>query len=466
MKKVRLRMKEQEKYEVIKELVDHKGNKLRAAVKLNVTVRQINRLIAIYKQKGKNGFIHGNRNRRPVNSLSQELTKQIIELYNKEFNNFNFNHFKDKLHDEKNIVISYSCLYNLLNQNEIYSPKIQRATKRKIAKNKILKNKPEIKEDDLELAINHEVAIEDSHPRKERAKYFGEVIQMDASIHLWFGSVKTALHLAVDEATNTVVGAYFDYQETLYGYYNVFKQILTNYGIPDTILTDNRTVFNYLKDNFKKDHKDVLTQFGYACKGLGVSIITSSVSQAKGLIERDNGTFQGRLVNELIHSGIKDIHEANNYLTNIFVPDFNKRFALNINNFESIMEDRLTDEEANLKLSILSPRKFDNGSSIKYNNIYYQAYSEDDNLVCFKPKTKCLVIKTFDSKLYITVDEKIYKLKQYNKHKEISEEFDITKKVKTENTKRKVYIPPITHPWKRESFIKHQEEAHMKHKYA
>lgn len=55
---------------------------------------------------------------------------------------------------------------------------------------------------------------------------------MDASLHLWFGEGKSQLHIAVDDATGTIVGAYFDYQETLNGYYNILHQILTNYGIP------------------------------------------------------------------------------------------------------------------------------------------------------------------------------------------------------------------------------------------
>ena len=49
MRKVELRMKEQKKYDVIKELVDHNGNKERAALKLGITVRQVNRLIIIPK---------------------------------------------------------------------------------------------------------------------------------------------------------------------------------------------------------------------------------------------------------------------------------------------------------------------------------------------------------------------------------------------------------------------------------
>ena len=73
-------------------------------------------------------------------------------------------------------------------------------------------------------------------------------------------------------------------------------------------------LFTSLSDKRTSD-KDVLTQYGYACKQLGIELKTTSVSQAKGLIERTNGTFQGRLVNELKLNGITTIEEANEYLT-------------------------------------------------------------------------------------------------------------------------------------------------------
>ena len=75
------------------------------------------------------------------------------------------------------------------------------------------------------------------------------MIQMDASIHHWFGLEKAQLHIAVDDATGTIVGAYFDKEETLKGYYNVFYQILRNYGIPYMFYTDRRTVFEYKQKN-------------------------------------------------------------------------------------------------------------------------------------------------------------------------------------------------------------------------
>lgn len=65
---------------------------------------------------------------------------------------------------------------------------------------------------------------------------------------------------------------------------------------------------------------------------------TTSVAQAKRTIERANGTFQGRLVQELRIDGISTIAEANRYLLNKFIPKFNKRFALNFNMFPSTFE--------------------------------------------------------------------------------------------------------------------------------
>ena len=74
-------MNEQEKYEVIKELVDHNSNKNRACEKLGLSKRQINRLIIIYKEKGKSGFVHGNRARKPVSTLDKSISEDIILLY-------------------------------------------------------------------------------------------------------------------------------------------------------------------------------------------------------------------------------------------------------------------------------------------------------------------------------------------------------------------------------------------------
>lgn len=410
--------------------------------------------------------MHGNRSKKPAKTLDKSISDTIILLYRNKYQGFNFRHFYDYLLEEENINVSYTFVYTTLMKNSIRSPKARKATKKRLAKEKLqkekkLKNKTE---EEIEIIVNHEVSLEDSHPRGEKPKYFGEVTEMDGSSHLWFGDTKACLHLATDKATNHIVGAYFDWQETLNGYYHVFYQILVKYGIPSLFKTDNRTVFNYNKLNEDKrtSDKDVLTQFGYACKQLGVDIDTTSVSQAKGLIERDNETFQDRLINELRLNNITTIEKANDYLINIFVPKFNTKFALDYTKFESVYEISPTLKKINYTLAVLTPRKIDNGNSIKFKNEYYQPY-ENNQLKCFRAKTECLVIKAFDGDLLVTIDEKVYELKKLESHKKYSKEFDTIPEQKKE---KKKYIPPMTHPWKLASFKMQLEKAHTEHVYA
>ena len=466
MRKVELRVKEQKKYEVIKELVEHNGNKNRACKKLGISRRQVDRLIIIYKEKGKAGFVHGNRQRKPKNAFNNSISEDIITLYKTKYYDFNFNHFKEFLKKDENIDVSYDFIYKTLTNAGILSPKARKKTKREFAKQKLLKEKKinnTMSNEEINTIVNHEIALEDSHPRGEKPKYFGEVIEQDGSIHAWFGGIKTCLHLAIDKATSTIVGAYFDKQETLNGYYNVLYQILTNYGIPYKFITDNRTVFNYMSLNPDKrtSEKDVLTQYGYACKQLGVELETTSVSQAKGLIERTNGTFQGRLVQELRLNGINTIEEANKYLINVFVPNFNKKFAIDYKKFPPALEDSPSEEKINYTLAVLTPRKIDNGNSIKYHNKYYQPYL-DNKLTCFIPKTECLVIKSFNGDLLVTIDEKVYELKELSRNERFSKNLDEIVDAK----EKKKYIPPMTHPWKIEYFKKQLKKAHTEHVYA
>ena len=114
MRKVELRMNEQEKYEVIKELVDHNGNKNRASKKLGISRRQIDRLIIKYKEKGKSGFVHGNRGHIPTKALDKSISEDIILLYRTKYQDFNFNHFKEYLEEEENINVSYDFIYKHL----------------------------------------------------------------------------------------------------------------------------------------------------------------------------------------------------------------------------------------------------------------------------------------------------------------------------------------------------------------
>ena len=146
---------------------------------------------------------------------------------------------------------------------------------------------------------------------------------MDATPYEWVPEQIWHLHLAIDDASGIVTGAWFDTQETLNGYYHVFEQILTDYGIPYKFLTDKRTVLTYKKKGDLSDDKDTYTQFAYACKQLGTQLESSSVPQAKGRIERLNQTLQSRLPTKLRLAGVTDINKANEYLHH-YIKEFNE----------------------------------------------------------------------------------------------------------------------------------------------
>ena len=457
LRKVELKPMEELKYNIIKNLVNTNGNKRRASITLGVTIRTINRLIEKYKEEGKQGFSHKNKNKKPKHTIDEFTKDRIINLYIDKYSDFNFKHFLEKLNEIEDIEISYNTLYNLLKSHFFLSPKAQRITKRNYRK--ALEEKLETKKK-LELAEQNQIVENNildpksNHARVPRRKYMGELIQMDASEHLWFGTTKTHLHAAIDDASGIIVGLYFDHQETLNGYYNVLFQCINTHGIPYEFLTDRRTVFEYNKIKNPQPENNTLTQFSYACDQLGISIKTTSVPQAKGRIERLFGTLQSRLINELKIRNIVSIDQANEFLKE-FIIDYNNRFSLINNNIPHVFVDLNPNDDLTLILAVVTSRLFDNGSSIKYMNQYYHAYDSNGNLVNFKKKTKAIIIKTFDNRFLALVNNKYYTLVEIPTHQETSKEFDFSKT--DEKVDKPKYVVPNSHPWKAASY-----EAYLK----
>lgn len=132
-------MNEQEKYEVIKELIDHNGNKKRAEKKLGISRRQIDRLIVKYKEKGKSAFVHGNRNKKPASTVDKSISEDIILLYTNKYQGWNFQHFNEFLEKDENIKVSYNFIYTTLTNAGFIYPKARRKTKKMLLKLNYLK---------------------------------------------------------------------------------------------------------------------------------------------------------------------------------------------------------------------------------------------------------------------------------------------------------------------------------------
>lgn len=450
MRKVELSLKEKRKYEIIKKLIETNGNKERARIKLGLkSIRQVNRLIAGYKDFGKEFFVHGNKGRKPKHALTDEFKNEIEILYTSKYFDCTYTQFTEYLAERENIFLSVPEVGQILRERYILSPKARKATKRNLKKKLIAqKEKLKSKKEIAKLQANI-VALQDANPRQPRCIYFGEEIQTDACIHLWFGNLKTALHAAIDDSTGQVVAAYFDNQETLNGYYNIYYQILLNYGIPYLFKTDKRTVFEYNKKGTTSDEDNTFTQFAYACNQLGTSIETSSTPEFKPRIERLFESFQLRLIPELRLANITTIEEANAFLP-AFLDKYNSKFALCIDNTKSVFEKQPSLQKINLTLAVLSRRIIDTGHSICFKRKHYKPVNSVGTPIYFGKGTKCLVIEAFDKKLYATVEDSIFALEEIPEVQALSENFDEI--LPTEP--KKIYIPRMTHPFKRESFEK------------
>jgi hypothetical protein len=453
MRKVGLKMKEEQKYEIVRRLVEDDGNRTRAACKLCCSRASVYRMMAGYRLSGKEYFVHGNSGRRPVNARSERERARIIELYNMKYWDASFTLFSELLKSEEGICASPSLVRDILMKEGILSPYAKRKTRREVTRRLKAELKGAKTKREKKMIGSRIIAVEDAHAHRPRCAYFGEMLQMDASIHLWFGEDKTALHAAVDDATGMLTGARIEKEETLSGYYHVLYQTLMAHGIPYMLFTDRRTVFEYTRKADRSVERDTFTQFSYALKQLGVGLKTSSVPQAKGRIERAFGTLQRRLPILFRVAGVKTIEQANAFLDR-YIREYNAQFALSSDDIPSVFEKQPGKARLERILAVLTPRVIDSGHAVKYEGRLYMPTSATGNPVHFRKGSRGLVINAFDGKLFFTLGDKAYALTEIPERETVSREIDDIPRVKT---RRKTYVPPMSHPWKLASF-----EWHMK----
>ena len=446
-------MNEQKKYEVIKSLADHPdtANKDRAALILGCTKRHINRMLQGYSRNGKDFFIHGNRGKKPATTISIEIRQKVIDLYRNKYFEANFEHYTELLKKNEDISISASSVMSILESEYILSPKATKAKRRRI-KQKLKDQKKAAKtKKELSSIQANLVSVDNAHSRRPRCAYFGELQQMDATPYEWVHGQVWHLHLAIDDASGIVTGAWFDTQETLNGYYHVFEQILNDYGIPYKFLTDKRSVFTYKKKDVLSDDKDTYTQFAYACKQLGIELESSSIPQAKGRIERLNQTLQSRLPIELRLAGVTDINKANEFLHS-YIKEFNEKFALPLYGIKSVFEMQPSKEKINLTLAVLTERTVDAGHAIQFEKKFYKMIDHKGVQIHYRKGTKVMLIKAFDRSMFVCVNDKdIYALDEIPTHEHKSKNLDADYKPPKP---KKTYIPAMNHPWRRSAFNK------------
>ena len=425
--------------ETIKKVLSKDLTQKEAGLILDITDRQIRRLITKYKNMGEDAFVHKNINNQNAKKISDDIPTKIIDDYLTNYYDYGFTHFYEE--QGRKYGISFSYMVEKFGTNYIISPYAQHRTVKLYNENmKKARRDNSITESQEKLFEQRKQEEFEKHIRKSSLHYsFGEEVQMDAAFWVWFGTEETALHLVVDKATKKVLAGYFDYEETTNAYLVVLMNMIINFGIPKRIKTDRRNSFSINNAKSSKSKLNI-TQFGRICEDLEIELECSSNPLFKPNAERENGTFKRRLKAELRHNGITTIEEANKYLNEVFIPKINERFSYKINPKKNVMrENNYTEDELNLIISIRNERTIDNASSIKYfNNYYLPANVETGEVISFKSGTKCTVVNSYDNKLFGIIDGNTYMLVLIEKREE-----------ENKRATKNGFKPNENHPWRK-----------------
>lgn len=167
---------------------------------------------------------------------------------------------------------------------------------------------------------------------RQRKPCFGAMLQLDGSQHDWFEGrgPRCVLMVMVDDATGRVWAQFFE-EETTHASYNLLEAWSRQHGLPQSLYVDRDSIYRCEGAGSIADQlagQEPQTQFGRAMKELGVELILANSPQAKGRVERMNGTLQDRLVKALRLAGISELKAANEHLRKKFLPAFNRKFAM------------------------------------------------------------------------------------------------------------------------------------------
>lgn len=294
-----LTMREANKYGIICEVLKGYIKVKEASEMLGLSERQIYRLMKRVRQEGTQGIIHRSRGISRVRWLTEEVKERIIEFYDGKYNGFNISHMTEYLNRDERIRVSRESVRKVLLAHGSY----KRVKKRR-----------------------------EHRERREPCAREGQMIQFDTSDHDWLEGRGPRLYLigGIDDATSSCVGARFALSDSVVENMRVLKNIVETYGIPLSIYCDGDSKFKTTRHegvHYKLTHDYEETQIGRALGELGVSIIIAGSPEAKGRVERAWGTFQDRLCSELRLYKISALEEANHYLVEQFIPDYNERFA-------------------------------------------------------------------------------------------------------------------------------------------
>lgn len=267
-----------------------------AAEIIGISDRQMRRWHRRWEKLGYDG-LWDRRCRRPSpRRVPLELAERVLALYREHYFDFNVRHFHEKLRDKHGITLSYTWVKRALQGAGLVAQAGRRGVHRR---------------------------------RRPRRPLPGMLLHLDGSSHAWLGDGRRYdLLVVLDDATSEIYYAQLVEQESTRTVLAALREVVEKKGLFCALYSDRASHFFETPKAGAKIDPQRLTQVGRALCQLGIRMIPAYSPQARGRSERNFGTWQGRLPQELRLRGITTVEEANRFLCQEYLAEFNQRFAV------------------------------------------------------------------------------------------------------------------------------------------
>lgn len=283
---------------VLRQLREKRITQREAGEMLQLTDRQIRRLLGRVNAEGDQGLVHRGRGKPSNRRIAAPVKAKVLRLYAAQYGDFGPTLAAEKLADRHGVTISAETLRGWL----------------------------------LEHGVEHFQRRKRPHRAwRARKARVGELVQLDGSHHDWFEGrgPRCVLMAYIDDASSRVFARFYEYEGTIPAM-DSFQCYIRQQGIPLAVYADKHTTYRSPAEPTVEEQlagTKPQSQFGRALAELGVELIAAHSPQAKGRVERLFKTFQDRVIKELRLAEVSTLDAANAFLTG-YLPIYNRRFAV------------------------------------------------------------------------------------------------------------------------------------------
>jgi transposase len=267
---------------------------LQAADILGVTPRQIRRIYRKFQREGVKAIVDNRGGKPRRRRVPRGVLEELFRLRREKYPDFSVVHFHEHVTERHGLKLSYTFCKRVLQDAGLAERAPGRGKYRR---------------------------------RRERRPLVGMLLHLDASTHAWLAELPMQdLMVMLDDADGRILYARFVEQEGTRSTLEALSEVLQRHGRFCELYTDRGSHFAPTKSaNGEKAEEG---QVQRVLRTVGIRQILARSPQARGRSERAFGTIQGRLPQELRLHGITNYAEANRYLENSFISDFNHRFTV------------------------------------------------------------------------------------------------------------------------------------------